>query len=79
MRMIQTSFNLLLASSIFISTAAAQEGLPWPKTFVGQPDFEFLRQDVISEYERKKGDESEKYIATLKDLLTTKNIDITTT
>lgn len=75
MRMIRTSFNILLASSIFISTAVAQEGLPWPKTFVGQPDFEFLRQDVISEYERKKGDESEKYIATLKDLLTTKNID----
>lgn len=79
MRMIQTSFNVLLASSIFITIAhgaiAQEDSLPWPKTFVGQPDFEFLRQDVINEYERKKGEESDKYIATLKDLLTSKDID----
>lgn len=80
MRMIQTLFNVvLLITYICISlsnVAFAQEGsLPWPKTFVGQPDFEFLRQDVINEYERKKGEESDKYIANLKDLLTSKNID----
>lgn len=79
MRMIRTSFNILLASSIFVTltqTAIAQEDrLPWPKTYVGQPDFEFVRQDVINEYERKKGEDSEKYIATLKDLLKSKDID----
>jgi hypothetical protein len=75
MRMTQISFSVLMTFSIFISSAFAQEGLPWPKTFVGQPDFEFLRQDVINEYERKKGEEADKYVATLRDLLTTKDID----
>lgn len=72
---IRTSFNVLIASSIFASSAVAQEGLPWPKTFVGQPDFEFLRQEVINEYERKKGEEADKYIASLRDLLVAKDID----
>lgn len=75
MRMTQISFSILMASSMFISSAFAEEGLEWPKTFVGQPDFEFLRQDVIDEYSRKKGEEAHTYVATLRDLLTAKNID----
>lgn len=77
MRMIQTSFKLFVVSSVFITSSAwaQEENLPWPKTFVGQPDFEFSRQDVVNEFQRKKGEEADKYIADLKDLLTTKNID----
>ena len=81
MRMIQISCRTLLCATAFIAvttTAQAQfdeNSAIWPKTFIGEPDFDFLRQDVIEEYKKKKGGESIKYISTLNDLLEASNID----
>lgn len=75
MRTIQISYKALLLATFITTPALAQDTLQWPKTFVGQPDFEFLRQDVITEYKRKKGENAYKYIATLTDLFTTKDLD----
>lgn len=84
MRMIQTyckkAMYLLFLGTAFVatpSTAFAQyeQGLPWPKTFVGEPDFDFMRDDVIEEYKKKKGGEAHKYISTLNDLLNAKGVD----
>ncbi|MFT7144835.1 MAG: hypothetical protein ACI8QY_000892 [bacterium] len=75
MRTIQISYKALLLATFIATPALAQENSLWPKTFVGQPDFEFARQDVIDEFTRKKGVDASKYIATLTDLFTSQNID----
>lgn len=78
MRTIQTFCKVLSITTVLslaLGSTHAQESLPWPKTFVGQPDFDFLREDVINEYKRKKGENADIYIATLQDLLATKEID----
>lgn len=65
---------LLILASLAPAFSGAQE-LPWPRTFVGQPDFEFLRDEVSQEFRKRKGDEAHKYIATLDTLLEDREID----
>lgn len=66
---------LLAISSISAAHAQYDQTLPWPKTFVGEPDFDFERGEVVEEYKKKKGGEANKYISTLNDLLSAKGID----
>ena len=82
MRMIQISYKTLIMAACVamspFSPALAQyeeQGVPWPRTFVGEPDFDFLRGEVVDEYKKKKGAESSKYISTLDDLLNAQSID----
>lgn len=67
----------LLLSTILTATtfAAGAQELPWPRTFSGQPDFEFLRNEVATEFRKKKGSEADKYIATLDGLNVERQVD----
>lgn len=84
MRMTQISFKkgaFLLSVFTFLGITTVsfaqynQTTLPWPKTFVGEPDFDYLRNEVIDEYKRKKGQELSKYVSTLDILLNAKEVD----
>ena len=80
MHMIQTFCLKFLCIFMISSTAFAQDmttpqAFPWPKTFVGEADFDFIRTDVIDEYKKKKGNDADKYIVTFPDLLDAKKID----
>ena len=58
-------------------TADAQQRITWPRTFSGQPDFDFVYDDVVEERVQKY-DEGEDVIATTTNwetLLTTEGID----
>jgi hypothetical protein len=48
----------------------------WPKTFSGQPDFDFTREEVIKELKGKQKELGFKpYIANLEDIMITESID----
>lgn len=48
----------------------------WPQTFQGQPDFDFSREEVVKELEKRKIELGfEPYIATVEDLMNTNNVD----
>ena len=58
---------LLLAISLLAGTAQAAN---WPRTFSGQPDFDFTREEVVKELQDKKTELGfEPYIATLEDII----------
>lgn len=66
---------LLMAFLGLASGSAFGQELPWPRTFVGQPDFEFLRDEVAQEFRKRKGAEAHKYIATLNGLYNNREVD----
>lgn len=52
MRMMQTSYKKwVMATLIFtlISTTSNAQNIPWPRTFVGQPDFEYTKEELVKE------------------------------
>ncbi len=65
--------SLLLASSILAAPVHAQsaKALVWPKTFSGQPDFVFIKADVVKEALTKAKEEGAEppTSATLDDVL----------
>jgi hypothetical protein len=67
---------LLLASAAVAQTIPAPttgSRFNWPRTFAGQPDFEFSRADVVDDY-YKQG-KNQKPLPTLQDLLEGATID----
>ncbi|MFZ2620121.1 MAG: hypothetical protein WAX89_04540 [Alphaproteobacteria bacterium] len=58
-------------------SSAASSRMEWPKTFTGQPDFDFVRDDVLKERQRKKenGEDVGGELPTWRDLLQVKRID----
>lgn len=69
--LLSTCGLLILLSA---NPVGAQESA-WPRTFAGQPDFEFTRENIADEFRRKKGREAYKYIATLGTILQEREID----
>lgn len=69
-------FSLLLLASVIAAPTHAQQkqNLNWPKTFSGQPDFVFIKDDVIKEALTKAKEEGAEppTSATLDDILTQK-------
>lgn len=66
--------NIIFAIiAIFTVNTAFSKNLPWPKTFSGQPDFDFNRDDLIKELKEKGDIISNKKAtqATMKRLLQT--------
>lgn len=57
--------------------AQQTESLSWPKTFSGQPDFDFKRGEILKEFDEKGGIDGVdiKELATMKRLLQTTIID----
>ncbi|PIZ31723.1 MAG: hypothetical protein COY40_01275 [Alphaproteobacteria bacterium CG_4_10_14_0_8_um_filter_53_9] len=45
----RTGLWLLLLSGMALPVLAQQTRLDWPRTFTGQPDFEFTRSDIIKD------------------------------
>lgn len=72
------AYSSFLLLSTAHTTAHAQEEIvkerEWPRTFAGQPDFEFSRDQIATEFRKKKGREAGKYIATLHNLLEERDI-----
>jgi len=66
---------LALAFGITIFMPQAHADVPWPKTFIGQADFEFLRDEVIEEIKKTEKENADKYIAVLGDLMTEEMVD----
>lgn len=78
MCMMRTFFSLLLPGLLLPLAAFAQtQHIEWPRTFSGQPDFDFERQEVLTERQRK-AEEGEDVVATpgtWEDVLQATDID----
>ena len=68
----QITLGLCLTFTISITNAA---DIKWPRTFSGQPDFEFSKEEIIKEFVNKKGDDSTNYLGYIGDLVKDKKID----
>lgn len=67
-----TAFSLLLAGAAQAQTTKApQIRLDWPRTFTGQPDFEFERSEVFKErtLENNRQGKAKPVLPTLSDLI----------
>ena len=62
---------LALMAAFGVHTAAHAQETDWPRTFSGQPDFDFTRSEVLTEHARQVAEEGASEItpATLADVL----------
>jgi hypothetical protein len=69
--------SIISITSITPVFAQQLKPLKWPKTFSGQPDFDFRREEILKEFQEKGGIEGVKStkLATMKRLLQTTIVD----
>lgn len=77
MTLARSSSFLGFVIAVFVCAASTHaQSINWPKTFNGQPDFDFDRTEVVIELENKKEELGfDPYVATVGDLLAEEPVD----
>ena len=76
MSMIRTVCSFCFALFLLAAVPVFAQEASWPRTFSGQPDFDFQRSIIVQELQDKKKELGfEPFIANMQDLLTDRKID----